>query len=30
MNAHLSKPVEIDRVIRLLGELVFKAEQSGN
>lgn len=30
MNDHLSKPVEIDRVVRLLGELVYRAEKSGN
>lgn len=28
MNAHLSKPVEADRLIRILGELIFEAEQS--
>lgn len=28
MNAHLSKPVEATRLVRLLGELVFEAEVS--
>ena len=28
MDAHLSKPVEIDRLVRVLGELVYKAEES--
>ena len=29
MNAHLSKPVESDHMIRVLGELVYKAEEDG-
>ena len=28
MNAHLSKPVESDHMIRVLGELVYKAEEA--
>ena len=28
MNAHLSKPVESDTLIRTLGELIYEAEQS--
>ena len=28
MNAHLSKPVESDHMIRVLGELVYKAEET--
>ena len=28
MNAHLSKPVEADTLIRTLGELIYEAEQS--
>ena len=27
MNAHLSKPVEAERLIRVLGELVYEAEE---
>ena len=27
MNAHLNKPVDSDRLIRVLGELVYKAEE---
>ena len=27
MNAHLSKPVEAERLIRELGELVYEAEE---
>lgn len=27
MNAHLNKPVEADHLIRILGELIFEAEQ---
>ena len=27
MNAHLSKPVEADRLIRILGELIYEAEE---
>ena len=27
MNAHLSKPVEADRLIRILGELIYESEQ---
>ena len=26
MNAHLSKPIEIDNLLRILGELIYKAE----
>ena len=29
MNAHLSKPVESDRLMRTLGELVFESEERG-
>ena len=29
MNAHLSKPVESDRLMRILGELVFESEERG-
>ena len=28
MNAHLSKPVEADRLIRILGELIFESEEA--
>jgi CheY-like chemotaxis protein len=28
MNAHLSKPVESDHMIRVLGELVYRAEEA--
>jgi CheY-like chemotaxis protein len=28
MNAHLSKPVDSEHMLRLLGELVWKAEES--
>ncbi len=28
MNAHLSKPVESDQLIRVLGELVYRAEEA--
>ena len=28
MNAHLSKPVESDTLIRILGEMIYEAEQS--
>ena len=28
MNAHLSKPVEADRLIRILGELIYESEQT--
>ena len=28
MNAHLSKPVEADRLIRILGELIYESEQN--
>ena len=28
MNAHLNKPVEADRLIRVLGELIYEAEES--
>ena len=28
MNAHLSKPVETDHLIRILGELIYEAENS--
>ena len=28
MNAHLSKPVEPDQLVRLLGELIYQAEES--
>ncbi len=28
MNAHLSKPVESEHLIRILGELIYKAEES--
>ena len=28
MNAHLSKPVEPDKLIRVLGELVYQAEEN--
>ena len=28
MNAHLSKPVEPDQLIRVLGELVYQAEEN--
>ena len=27
MNAHLSKPVKSDKLIRVLGELVYQAEE---
>jgi len=27
MNAHLSKPVEADNLIRMLGELIYEAEE---
>ena len=27
MNAHLNKPVEADHLIRILGELIYEAEQ---
>ena len=27
MNAHLSKPVEIDNLLRILGELIYEAEE---
>ena len=29
MNAHLSKPVEADQLIRTLGELIYEARQNG-
>lgn len=29
MNAHLSKPVESDQLIQVLGNLVYKAEEGG-
>ena len=28
MNAHLNKPVEADHLIRILGELIYEAEES--
>jgi CheY-like chemotaxis protein len=28
MNAHLSKPVEADNLIRVLGELIYESEQN--
>ncbi len=28
MNAHLNKPVEADRLIRILGELIYQAEET--
>lgn len=28
MNAHLSKPVESDTLLRTLGELIYEAEQN--
>ena len=28
MNAHLNKPVEADHLIRILGELIYEAEQN--
>ena len=28
MNAHLNKPVEADRLIRILGELIYESEES--
>ena len=28
MNAHLSKPVDSEQLVRVLGELVYEAEQS--
>ena len=27
MNAHISKPVEADTLIRILGELIYEAEE---
>ena len=30
MNAHLSKPVDPDQLIRVLGELIYKAEEEQN
>jgi CheY-like chemotaxis protein len=27
MNAHISKPVEADRLLRILGELIYESEQ---
>ena len=27
MNAHLNKPVEMDHLIRILGELIYVAEE---
>lgn len=27
MNAHLAKPVESEHLIRILGELIYEAEQ---
>lgn len=29
MSAHLSKPVESDQLVRILGELIYESEQSG-
>ena len=28
MNAHISKPVEIDHLVRILGELIYESEES--
>ena len=28
MNAHISKPVESEQLLRILGELIYEAEQS--
>ena len=28
MNAHLSKPVEAEQLVRVLGELIYEAENS--
>ena len=30
MNAHLNKPVETENLIRVLGELIYEAEQTGH
>ena len=27
MNAHISKPIEMDSLLRVLGELIYEAEQ---
>ena len=28
MNAHLSKPVESDHLLQILGELIYEAEET--
>ena len=30
MNVHLNKPVEIEQLIRILGELIYEMEQKMN